>query len=86
VEHLTPFDMNYQMATQKASQMLQYQGLDPSMADQGSLGMIYGRFLKQASMMAFNDAFYLLSIFMICIIPLVFLMKKGKTEAPAGMH
>jgi hypothetical protein len=37
-------------------------------------------------MMAFNDAFYLLSIFMICIIPLIFLMKKGKTEAPAGMH
>jgi DHA2 family multidrug resistance protein len=85
-EHLTPFDINYQIAQQKASQLLQYRGLDPSMADQGSLGMIYGRLIKQASMMAFNDAFYLLSIFMICIIPLVFLMKKGKTEAPAGMH
>ncbi len=86
VEHLTPFDRNYQMATHQASQMLQYRGLAPSMADQGGLGMIYGRLLKQASMMAFNDAFYLLSIFMICIVPLVFLMKKGKTEAPAGMH
>ncbi|MBS1115070.1 MAG: drug resistance transporter, EmrB/QacA subfamily [Nitrospirae bacterium] len=86
VEHLTPLDGNYQMASHQAAQMLQYRGLGPSMADQGSLGVIYGRLLKQASMMAFNDAFYLLSICMICIVPLVFLMKKGKTEAPAGMH
>ncbi|MBS1126958.1 MAG: inner rane component of tripartite multidrug resistance system [Nitrospirae bacterium] len=86
VEHLTPFDGNYQMATHQAAQMLQYRGLGLSMADQGSLGVIYGRLLKQASMMAFNDAFYLLSICMICIVPLVFLMKKGKTEAPAGMR
>jgi len=86
VEHLTPLDGNYQMATHQSAQMLQYRGLGPSMADQGSLGVIYGRLLKQASMMAFNDAFYLLSICMICIVPLVFLMKKGKAEAPAGMH
>ena len=86
VEHLTPFDRNYQIATHQAAQMLQYRGLDPSMANQGGLGVIYGRFLKQASMMAFNDAFYLLSIFMICIVPLVFLMKKAKGESPAGMH
>jgi len=86
VEHLTPFDLNYQVAAHQTAQMLQYRGLDPSMADQGGLGVIYGSFLKQASMMAFNDAFYLLGIFMVCILPLVFLMKKAKGEAPAGMH
>ena len=74
------------MATHQTAQMLQYSGVDPSMANQGGLGVIYGRLLKQASMMAFNDAFYLLSIFMVCIVPLVFLMKKAKGEAPAGMH
>jgi len=78
--------MNYQIATQKATAMLQYRGFDPTIAEQGGLGVIYRGLLKQASMMAFNDAFFLLSVFMICIVPLVLLMKKGKGEAPAGMH
>jgi DHA2 family multidrug resistance protein len=86
IEHLTPYDINYQVATQKAGDMLQYRGFDPTMADQGGLGVIYRGLLKQASMMAFNDAFFLLSVFMICIVPLVLLMKKGKGETPAGMH
>jgi len=86
VEHLTPFDRNYQMATEKAAALLKYSGVDPSIAHQTGLGVIYGRFLKQASMMAFNDAFFLLSIFMICIVPLVFLMRKGKAESSADMH
>ena len=86
IEHLTPYDMNYQIATQKAAAMLQYRGFEPTMAEQGGLGVIYRGLLKQASMMAFNDAFFLLSVFMICIVPLVLLMKKGKAEAPAGMH
>ena len=85
MEHLTPFDMNYQRAAHQAEQMLQYRGLAPSRVEQGGLAMIYNSLLKQSSMMAFNDAFYLLSIFMICIIQLIFLMKKGKAE-PAGMH
>ncbi|MDH4232721.1 MAG: EmrB/QacA family drug resistance transporter, partial [Nitrospirota bacterium] len=66
--------------------MLQYRGFDSTMAEQGGLGVIYRGLVKQASMMAFNDAFFLLSVFMLCIVPLVFLMKKGKADAPPGMH
>jgi len=84
VEHLTPFDRSYQIATQKAAAILQYSGLDPSTANQGSLGLMYGRFLKETSMIAFNDTFWLLSIFLICIVPLVFLMRKGEVEVSAG--
>jgi DHA2 family multidrug resistance protein len=86
IEHLTPYDINYQVATQKAAAMLQYRGFDPTVADQGGLGVIYRGLLKQASMMAFNDAFFLLSVFMICIVPLVLLMKKGKADASATVH
>jgi DHA2 family multidrug resistance protein len=86
IEHLTPYDINYQVATQKAAAMLQNHGFDPTMADQGGLGVIYRGLLKQASMMAFNDAFFLLSVFLICIVPLVLLMRKGKGESPVGMH
>jgi len=87
VEHLSPFDRNFQIALPQISQLLQGRGINPSLSDQGSLGLIYGQVIKQASMLSFNDAFFLLSTIMILILPLVLLMKKGKAEGPGpGMH
>ena len=87
VDHLTPFDRNLQIASQGTTQLLQLKGLDAASAGQGGLGTIYGRMIKQASMMSFNDAFHLLSVFMICILPLVLLMRSGKGgDVPAAMH
>ncbi|MBI5640764.1 MAG: DHA2 family efflux MFS transporter permease subunit [Nitrospirae bacterium] len=82
VEHITPFDINFQMAGNTVSQLLQNKGIA---AADGS-GLIYVQLLKQTAMLAFNDAFFLLSMFMLLIVPLIVLMKKGKAEAPAGMH
>ncbi|TAN40097.1 MAG: DHA2 family efflux MFS transporter permease subunit [Nitrospirae bacterium] len=85
-DHLTPFDRSFQSASQGAAQYLQLQGMDSVSAGQGGLGALYGQMIKQAAMLSFNDAFHLLSVFMICILPLVLLMRAGKGEAPAGMH
>ncbi|MDA8084838.1 MAG: DHA2 family efflux MFS transporter permease subunit [Nitrospiraceae bacterium] len=87
-DRLTPFDMNYQIASHNAARAMQLQGMDPLSASQKGLGSIYGQMLRQASMMSFNDAFHLLSVFMICILPLVFLMRaaKGDTSSAGGMH
>jgi DHA2 family multidrug resistance protein len=86
-DHLTPFDRNYQLAAEGASQALQLRGMDPATASQGGLGMLYGQMVKQAAMISFNDAFYLLSVLMICILPLVLLMRSGKVDpSAAGMH
>ena len=86
VDHLTPFDRTYQLAVDRSAQVLQQKGLAPALADQGALASLYGRLMKQASMLSFNDAFFLLSVFMVFILPLVFFMKKGRTEPPGGMH
>ena len=86
VEHLTPFDPNYQLATSNTAQFLQQRGLDASVAQHGGLSAIYGQFQRQASMMSFNDVFYLLCVFLVLILPLVFLMKKARSEAQGGMH
>ena len=87
VAHLTPFDLNYQMAAQRASQALEYSGLNPALADQGSLGLIYFKLQKEASMISFNDAFYTLSVLMILVLPLVLIMRRAKTGGPVpGMH
>lgn len=81
VEHLTPFDTSYQIATSQASQFLQYRRFDAVTSQHGGLGAIYGQLLRQASMLSFNDAFYMLSILMICTLPLMMLMKSGHYQA-----
>ncbi|MCX5719006.1 MAG: DHA2 family efflux MFS transporter permease subunit, partial [Nitrospirae bacterium] len=83
VEHLTPFDRAYQFASEQTAQILEYRGFWGSLSDYGGLAAIHKELLRQASMMSFNDAFYLISIILICVFPLVLLMKKGKSTAPA---
>ena len=87
VEHLTPFDNAYQSITGQSSQLLQQKGFPDALSEQGGAGMLYRELLRQASMLSFNDAFYLVSVLMICILPLVVLMKREKGAATtAGMH
>ena len=87
VEHLNPFDRNFQLAVPQISQILQDKGFISFPPNQGSLSVIYSQLIKQASMLSFNDVFYLLSIMILLILPLVLLMKKGKADVPgAGMH
>jgi DHA2 family multidrug resistance protein len=82
VEHLTPFDRVYQWSTQQAAQGLYYRGFDGVTSNQGGLSLIYGRLIREASMLSFNDAFRLLSILMIMVLPLVLLMKNRKDAVP----
>jgi len=87
VERLTPFDRNFQLALPQISQMLQDRGFTPSSLNQGSLSLIYNQLIREASMLSFNDAFFILSIMLILTIPFVLLMKKGKTDASdSGIH
>lgn len=86
VEHLTPFDSNYQAATQNASQFLQYRGVDPAVSHQTGLGALYHSLINQATMLSFNDTFYLLSILLMCTVPLVFFMKTAQKETPSEFH
>jgi MFS transporter, DHA2 family, multidrug resistance protein len=86
-EHLTPFDSVLRNATQKLEEVLSFRGLEPPITGQGGLAMVYKGLLREASMLSFNDAFHLLSILMILIIPLVLFMKRSRdTAQTTGMH
>jgi DHA2 family multidrug resistance protein len=82
--HLTPFDRSLQIVSHQTSQALQYRGAPSAIADQGGLSVLYGNLIKQSTMISFNDAFHLLSVLMICILPLVLLMRKAKEGAGSG--
>jgi DHA2 family multidrug resistance protein len=76
VEHLTPFDRSYQITSSQLSRIFQQKGFDPFTSLQAGLNGIYGQLLRQSSMLSFNDAFYLLSILMICTLPLLIFMRR----------
>ena len=80
VEHLTPFDTGYQMTSSQLSHALQQKGLDAVSAQHAGQEGIYGQLLKHASMLSFNDAFYLLSVLMICTLPLLVFMRRSRME------
>jgi DHA2 family multidrug resistance protein len=78
VENLTHFDPNYQIYHDRIGSALAAQGLPPSAAD----GAIYGELVRQANTLAFTDAFLMICILILCVLPLVFIMQRG--QAPAG--
>ena len=82
IEHLAPFDRNFQLTLPQISQILQDRGFVSPLPDRGTLGVIYNQVLEQASMLSFNDVFYILSVMIVLILPLVLLMQKGKAHGP----
>ena len=81
VEHLTPFDVNYQTVLSRISQFLHLRGVEESSSQHAGLSAIYGQLLRQASMLSFNDAFYLLSLLMVCTLPLLLLIRKSAIKS-----
>jgi DHA2 family multidrug resistance protein len=88
VSHLTPLDAPYQSAISAASQFLMRQGSSATQAAHQAHGLIYGNLVRQATMQAFVDTFWLLGLTFLAMIPLLFFMKTAKPHAagPAGVH
>ena len=87
VSHLTPLDPAYQTAISGASRFLMQQGSSATQALNQAQGLVYGNLIRQATMQAFVDAFWLLGLTFLCMIPLMFLMKKAKPHAgPVAAH
>jgi len=84
-EGLNSFDPQYQSGVYKAMNIL---GAKTGSADSSTAnGLIYQELMKQSNLFSFNDAFYLSTIIMLCIIPLVFFLKRPKhTDVSVPVH
>jgi uncharacterized membrane protein YgaE (UPF0421/DUF939 family) len=50
-------------------------------------GLLYGGLLRQAAMLSFADAFWVMAVLFVLIIPLMFLMKRtGPMHGPLAME
>jgi DHA2 family multidrug resistance protein len=84
--NMSLLDRNFQVALPQVAQTLQDQGFAPALLDPGSLGTIYKGLLRQASMMAFNDTFYVLAVTMTCSIALLLLMRNSEGKRDEGIR
>ena len=77
VSHLTPFDRNYREALSGAAAMLQVRGASAPDAARQAHGLLYGNMLRQSSMLAFSDAFWVMAVLFLAVVPLMFFMKRS---------
>jgi MFS transporter, DHA2 family, multidrug resistance protein len=83
VAHLTPYDVRYREALAGAAATLRSHGSSAVDAGLQAQGMIYGTTVRQASMLAFADAFWVMGALFLLIIPLMLFIKKVR---PAAGH
>jgi MFS transporter, DHA2 family, multidrug resistance protein len=75
-EHITSFNSGFWNAASQSAQLLSLQGMDPVAAQQGGgAGVIYSEMLRQAYMLSFNDAFFVLAVMMMCMLPFILFMR-----------
>ena len=78
VEHLSPFDQGYAIARDKIVSFLGAQGLPATGAD----GMMYRELVRQSMTLAFTDAFLIICLLILCVLPLVFIMQWQRPTGP----
>ncbi|MCU0581154.1 MAG: DHA2 family efflux MFS transporter permease subunit [Syntrophales bacterium] len=78
-ENITPANPAYQSHYQEILQWLQVH--KPALANpDGILHIIYQEVLRQASMLAFNDTFYIMGWITACLVPTAVLLRAPKAE------
>ncbi len=83
VENITQYNPAFQKAYQGATGLVQSHGVPLSAAQQKAMGIIYGGLLRQATLLAFVDCFWLMAVAGMACILLVFLMRRA-AAAPGG--
>jgi DHA2 family multidrug resistance protein len=87
VSHLTPFDPAYRDVLNRTANALQAAGAAPPDATFQAQGTLYATLLRQASMLAFSDVFWLMGAFFLVIIPLMFFLRRvGPVRGPVVME
>jgi MFS transporter, DHA2 family, multidrug resistance protein len=84
VEHLSPFDPSYQIYRDRIAETLSQKGIPAGGAD----GLLYRELVRQATTLAFTDTFFMICLLILCMLPLVLLMKRAPAAAggPPAAH
>ena len=82
--NVTAGSLRYTAYLASIAQMLRTQGMSAAQATQSAVGYAYQQMLRQASMLAYQNAFFVLAATILCLTPLPFLMRlPSKAAKPA---
>jgi DHA2 family multidrug resistance protein len=80
--NLSPSNPAFRTMLQGATQAMRAHGSSAAFASRQAYALVEGTIQRQATMLAYVDDFRLLGLTILCMVPLVFFMKKSK---PGGM-
>ncbi len=86
VSRLQPLNPLYTHAVQGMARLLETHGAAPAAATRMAVGTLYSLMERQATMMAFDDVFWALMVFVLVIFPVVLMLKHGPAERDHAKH
>jgi DHA2 family multidrug resistance protein len=88
VSHMTPYDAPYREALARTAVAVQSAGGSGPDAGAAAHGILYGTVLRQSSMLAFADTFWIMAVLFVAVVPLMFLMKRtrGAGDSAGAAH
>jgi len=85
-QRVNPMSLSARQMMNAMKSYFMSQGASASVATQQAYGSMWGMVQRQAAMLAYNDTFFLLAVMFVCMIPLLFLLRKPKPGKAAMMH
>lgn len=83
VAHMNPYNPVYRDALDRAAMAIQAHGASAPDAGRQAQALVYGSMLRQSNMLAFSDAFWVMAVLFLAVVPLMFFMKKsGPVRGP----
>ena len=83
VAHVTPYSLQTEQMLAQSRTMLSGRGSDWATAGRQSLGLLYGVVQQQAALLSFVEAFRIMGLLFLAVIPLIFLMRRVKRKRAA---
>jgi DHA2 family multidrug resistance protein len=78
-EHVSAYDTGARMMFERLEHAFRAAGSDPVTASRKALAAMWGMVQQQASMLAFLDAFHVLGIVFLVIVPLILVMRRPRS-------
>ncbi|HEV2350994.1 MAG TPA: DHA2 family efflux MFS transporter permease subunit [Terriglobia bacterium] len=83
--HINPYDPATKMTMAGLSHYMVSRGMDSATAQHRTYAALFGMVQRQAAMQSFVEAFWLLGIIFLLIVPLIFIMRKPKSHGAEVM-
>jgi MFS transporter, DHA2 family, multidrug resistance protein len=82
VSHITPYDHGTQMTFRGMQAWFQMHGSNSVEASRKAMGAIYGMVQQQAALLSFVEAFWVMGVIFLCMLPLVLMLRNARDLHP----